>query len=330
MIERDYLIVIGVGALGTTVSCLCVWLISRTLGRVLRQVAAVLRDSSRQVSESADDVSRSSEALATNASRAAANIEETSASIEELAGMTARNVEHAETAKTLAREARTAADRGAADMAELNAAMREIRSSSDDIARIIKTIDEIAFQTNILALNAAVEAARAGEAGLGFAVVADEVRSLAQRSAKSARETGVRIDAAVTKTRQGVQLAERVSDGLQHIVQGNQRLDVLAAEVASASAEQRKGIELLRHAAVQMDEMTQGNAAHATAAAESTRDLRAEAECMSEAVRTLRQLVEGEGGNRPVKVRPCNDLKRRRIASLPKGSALRTLAVPTH
>ncbi len=295
LVLRDYLVLIAVGAAGTAVSCGCIWLIGRTVGRVLRQVASALRASSRQVQGSANEVSRSSEALADNASRAAATIEETSASIEELSSMTSRNVEHAETAKSLAREAHTSAERGAADMAELDEAMHEIRASNDDIARILKTIDEIAFQTNLLALNAAVEAARAGEAGLGFAVVADEVRALAQRSATSARETGERIQAAVNKTQRGVELAERVSAGLQQIVQGNERLDTLAAEVASASAEQGKGIELLRRSTLQMDEMTQGNAANATAAAESTRDLRSEASRLSEAVETLRQLVEGDG-----------------------------------
>ena len=260
---------------------------------MLRGVASLLQDSSSQVLSSAADLSSNSLALADNTSQTAANIEETSASIEELASMTARNAEHADTAKILARDARTSADNGATDMTELFAAMKDIQASSDDISRIIQTIDEIAFQTNLLALNAAVEAARAGEAGLGFAVVADEVRSLAQRSAQSARETSERIHRAVDQTNRGVLLAEKVSTGLQRIVTGNQELDQLAVEVATASAEQRKGIELLRNSTVQMDQMTQANAVNAQAAAEASDALREQANRMSSAVRMLREMVEG-------------------------------------
>ena len=112
-------------------------------------------------------------------------------------------------------EARTAADKGAEDMQAMNAAMEAIKVSSDDIAKIIKTIDEIAFQTNILALNAAVEAARAGEAGMGFAVVADEVRNLAQRSAQAAKETAAKIEGAIGKTAQGVDISGKVAETLE-------------------------------------------------------------------------------------------------------------------
>src|SRR5690606_32986476 len=117
----------------------------------------------------------------------------------------------------------------AADMGAMGAAMREIQSSSDEIRKIIKTIDEIAFQTNILALNAAVEAARAGEAGMGFAVVADEVRALAQRSAQAAKETAAKIENAVTRTHQGVALTSKVEQALNEIVSNSRRVDELIA-----------------------------------------------------------------------------------------------------
>ena len=149
--------------------------------------------------------------------------------------MTKRNAEHAAQANTLAQEARNAAEMGATDMQAMTTAMHEIKTSSDDIAKIIKTIDEIAFQTNILALNAAVEAARAGEAGAGFAVVADEVRTLAQRSAQSAKETANNIANAVTKTAQGVHISEKVAASLQEIVTKARQVNELVAEVATAS-----------------------------------------------------------------------------------------------
>ena len=129
--------------------------------------------------------------------------------------MTKRNAENAQKANDLAKQARTAADKGAGDMQAMTAAMEAIKVSSDDIAKIIKTIDEIAFQTNILALNAAVEAARAGEAGMGFAVVADEVRNLAQRSAQAAKETAAKIEGAIAKTAQGVEISGKVAKTLE-------------------------------------------------------------------------------------------------------------------
>jgi len=176
---------------------------ARVRAALSRQVRE-LNDGSAQVDRAAQQVSSASQTLAEGSGEQAASIEETSSSLEEMASMTKRNAENAKKSNELAGEARAAADRGAADMQAMNQAMEAIKGSSDDIAKIIKTIDEIAFQTNILALNAAVEAARAGEAGMGFAVVAEEVRNLAQRSAQAAKETAAKIEGAITKTAQGV------------------------------------------------------------------------------------------------------------------------------
>ena len=155
-------------------------------------------------------------------------------------------------------------------MQTMAVAMNDIKGSSDEVAKIIKTIDEIAFQTNILALNAAVEAARAGEAGMGFAVVADEVRNLAQRAAPAAKETSGKIETAVTKTTQGVQISAKVAQSLQEIVAKVRQVDELAAEVAAASREQSQGIEQVNTAVTQMDKVTQSSAATAEESASAS------------------------------------------------------------
>jgi methyl-accepting chemotaxis protein len=231
--------------------------------------------------------------LAQGSGEQAASLEETSASLEEMASMTKRNAENAAKANELAREARAAADKGAEDMQAMNQAMEAIKISSDDIAKIIKTIDEIAFQTNILALNAAVEAARAGEAGMGFAVVADEVRSLAQRSANAAKETATKIDGAILKTTQGVQFSRKVGAALNDIVTKIRQVDDLVSEVAGASREQTQGITQLNSAIGQMDKVTQSNAASAEESAGAALELNSQSDLMKKSVAKLTQLVGG-------------------------------------
>ncbi len=253
-----------------------------------------LNTASEQSSLAAGQISEASQSLAEGASQQAASLEETSASLEEMASMTRRNADHATKAKDLASEARTVADTGVQDMAQMAAAMEAIRSSSDNIRAIIKTIDEIAFQTNILALNAAVEAARAGEAGMGFAVVADEVRNLAQRSAQAARETSVKIEDAVKKSHQGAALSEKVSHSLDEILSRVKQVDDLVAEIASASREQSAGINQINQATTQMDKVTQANAAGAEESAAAAEELQAQSAALKESVGVLVQLVEGD------------------------------------
>jgi methyl-accepting chemotaxis protein len=268
----------------------------RGTNRVLTTVASALNEGSRQVASASSQVSASSQSLAEGASEQAASLEETSSSLEEMSSMTKRNTESAEKVNELARQARAAADTGATDMQAMAVAMNEIKASSDDIAKIIKTIDEIAFQTNILALNAAVEAARAGEAGMGFAVVADEVRNLAQRAAQSAKETSSKIENALDKTTQGVQLSEKVSKSLQEILGKVRQVDELAAEVAGASKEQSQGIQQVNTAVTQMDKVTQSNAANAEETASAAEELQAQARALQEAVGELMKLVGGSAG----------------------------------
>jgi methyl-accepting chemotaxis protein len=217
-------------------------------------------------------VSASSQTLAAGSSEQAASLEETSAAIEEVSSMTRRNADSATQARTLASETRAAAEAGASDMESMKRAMDAIATSSSGISKIIKTIDEIAFQTNILALNAAVEAARAGEAGMGFAVVADEVRSLAQRSAQSARETAEKIEQAISRSEDGVKISGQVAASLTEIVTKARKVDDLINEIATASTEQNEGLSQVNTAVRQMDSLVQSNAANAeetAAAAES-------------------------------------------------------------
>jgi len=272
---------------------LVAWLINRGISRTLVMIAGQLGDGSAQVAAAAGQVSGSSQSLASGASEQAASLEETSASLEEISSMTKRNADSASQAKTLSNQTRTAAETGAGDVEAMNHAMAEIKTSSGNIAKIIKTIDEIAFQTNILALNAAVEAARAGEAGAGFAVVAEEVRALAQRSATAAKETADKIEDAITKSEHGAVISAKVAGSLTEIVDKARRVDGLVAEIAQASQEQAQGITQVLVAVSQMDKVTQGNAASAEEGAAAAEELSAQARMMDEAVLELKQLVGG-------------------------------------
>jgi methyl-accepting chemotaxis protein len=327
-------------AVALIVGILVALFISRSTSKVLTTVAEAMGDSSAQVTAAATQVASASQALASGASEQAASLEETSASLEEMASMTKRNAESAQQAKELSTHTRSSADTGAAHMLEMRQAMDAIKASSDDIAKIIKTIDEIAFQTNILALNAAVEAARAGEAGMGFAVVAEEVRSLAQRSAHSAKETATKIEDAISKSEHGVIVSVKVAASLTDIVNKARQMDTLISEIATASSEQNQGIHQLNGAVSQIDQITQSNASGAEESAAAAQQLNAQAFSMQQAVADLRALVthdEAQAGapepkaasssaaKKPALVAPARPSKRPG-SSAPKGELVATAA----
>ncbi len=281
---------IVVGALGLVGIGLVQWL-ARRISRPLHDAMGQMQDFTERTADASVQISTSSQSLADGASQQAASLEETSASLEEMAGMTRRNAEAAQTAKQAATQTRSTVEAGAAGMERMNVAMDGIKSASGEIAKIIKTIDEIAFQTNILALNAAVEAARAGEAGAGFAVVAEEVRALAQRSATAAKETADKIEAALAKSVEGARTSAEVTGMLNEIVEQVRKMDGLVAEIATASAEQSEGITQVNKAVAAMDKITQSNASTAEESAAAAEQLSSQSRDLKIVVAQLRDLI---------------------------------------
>lgn len=271
--------------------------ILRSIKRALRDISSRLSEAATHISEASSLVESASESLARGSSEQASSIEETSSSLEEMAAMTKQNSDGARHAQELASVNRASADRGYHHMEQMQGAMGEIKASSHDIAKIIKTIDEIAFQTNILALNAAVEAARAGEAGLGFAVVAEEVRALAQRSALAARETATKIEEAIRKSERGVKISEDVAQVLHEIVDKTRNVDVLTKGIADASREQSDGISQLNVSVGHIDKVTQANAGAAEQTSDAAHELATQAADLMQAVSSLRALVGQDRGH---------------------------------
>ncbi len=282
--------VLGVTIAGISIGVVLTYLIGIRLSRRVRGVIGSLQTNAEQTSTASTLISESSQRVSDGASEQAAALEETSASLEEMSGQTRQNADNAARAKALATETRGAADAGVEHMRAMAAAMHEIKDSSASISKILKSIDEIAFQTNILALNAAVEAARAGEAGAGFAVVAEEVRALAQRSANAARETAESVESSLSKSDRGVETSQKVSAQLEQIVVRAREMDELMAGVASASTEQARNIGEVNTAVGRMDQITQANAATAEEAASAAAELNAQASHLHEAVADLSAL----------------------------------------
>ncbi len=269
---------------------------TRTVDEVGR-IAAALHRGAGQLSDAARQVASSAQQIAEGASDQAASLEETSAAVEQLSSQTRGNAEAASQAAELGQRAREAASRGTGTTRNLDAAMEAINASSVQIGRIIKVVEEIAFQTNLLALNAAVEAARAGEHGKGFAVVADEVRSLAQRAAEASREIATLVEDSVSKAKEGSRVAATVGEALDAIAQDVTRVTDLLGGIAQASAEQAEGVGQIRDSITQIDRVTQSNAAGAEQSASTAQQLSAQAVTVHQLVEQLRIAIGVEAQN---------------------------------
>jgi methyl-accepting chemotaxis protein len=274
------------------------------VGPVMQTTARLIEDAEGSAAEAAS-VRQSSATVAEGSSNQAASLEETSSTLEEIAGMTRNNAENAARAQHSAVATRDAAERGAEQMQRLDEAMVALRTSSQDVTRIIKTIDEIAFQTNILALNAAVEAARAGEAGAGFAIVAEEVRNLAQRSAAAARETAEKITQSGERTAAGATIGTEVGETLSGILAKARELQTIVDAIATASREQNTGIDQITTAVHQIDKVTQNNAAAAEETAAAAQQLEHRSAAFKHATLDLQQIVLG-GGAPPARRPPSS------------------------
>ena len=255
-----------------------------SLDEALSQVShAVL-----QVESASQQISGGAQNLAQATSTQASTLEEITTTLDQVTVMTDQNAESASQARSLAESARDSAAVGRQSMSSLSEAIDRIKASSDETAKIIKTIDEIAFQTNLLALNAAVEAARAGEAGRGFAVVAEEVRSLAQRSAEAAKSTATMIASAVRNAEDGVRLGAEVAEQLNGIATGAGQVNDIVTEISGASNEQAKAIKQINVAVGEVNGVTQQNAANSEQSASTSEELGAQASALTQMVDSFR------------------------------------------
>jgi methyl-accepting chemotaxis protein len=271
--------------------------IVRSITKPIKRVIDALDLNAEQVNSSSNQVSSASRQLAQGASKQAARLEESSTSLEEMASMTRQSADNAGKADNLMRESQSTVKGGIAAMERMSDAIARIKTSADKTAKIIKTIDEIAFQTNLLALNAAVEAARAGEAGKGFAVVAEEVRNLALRSAEAAKNTADLIEGATQNAEAGVNVTSEVAKALSAIQESAGKVATLVAEIAAASKEQAQGIEQVNAAVSEMDKVVQQNAASAKESAGASEELYTQAQELNALVTQLMEIVGGRNAS---------------------------------
>lgn len=286
---------IALAVLGMCIfTCLAMWFLIRHVSIGLRRTAAELIDGADQVASAAVQVSSASQSLAEGASEQAASLEETSASSKEVSATARANTESCHAAADLVTHAQLQFNAANASLDQMVESMNEISSSGTKISKIIRVIDEIAFQTNILALNAAVEAARAGEAGKGFAVVAEEVRNLAQRSATAARDTAALIEESIATSQDGRAKVDQVAVSIRDLAAESVKIKSLVDQVNAGSEEQTKGVEMIGRSLAQIEQVTQRSAASAQESASAAHELTSHSQAVNGIVKQLIALV-GEG-----------------------------------
>ncbi len=273
---------------------LVVLTIVKELVNSMDKITQDLEESSGEVSTASSQLDAASQKLAEGSTEQAASIQETSSTLEETSSMVQQNRENTQQAAVLAKQSKEYAAKSNEEMQQMMIAMSDLMKSSTEISKIIKVIDEIAFQTNILSLNAAVEAARAGDAGKGFAVVAEEVRSLAQRSAQAAKDTTVIIESNISMSENGAKIAKNVQESISEIDSQSKKVSELLDEISIATDEQAQGVFQISKAISQMEVVLASNAQTAEESAAASKALYAQTINMNEIIANLENVVKGQ------------------------------------
>jgi methyl-accepting chemotaxis protein len=287
---------LGLIAIIVPVGAVVVIVIGR-ISKTLRRLTGEIASAATEVADASNQIAAASQSVSEGASRQAASLEETSSSSQEMSSLTQKNADHSKSAAELMLEVDMRVKEANVTVDEMVASMKAIGGSSEKIAKIIKVIDEISFQTNILALNAAVEAARAGEAGAGFAVVADEVRRLAQRCAQAAKDTAELIEESITTSTEGGRKIQEMSASIAGITTSTVQVKQIVDELNLSSQEQARGIEHIANALTDLEQVTQQAAASAEESASICESMAAQASVMDGIVGKLVAIV-GESGDR--------------------------------